>query len=245
MAPKEQPKNSIVHDLQITSSLRALRQNGIYILCLSVFILIGIFGLPRAWGRYQEVRDKLTSERKTVQELESALAVQAQYEAYDPTRLLKAVDRMMPQKEDYFKLIQSMQQLAKANGVILVTHTSPFKSKTKDMTSVSVTMRGSRTEMERVLANFTFVSGRFITMESVTYKPRERLMTFDLQYHTAPRLGTGKTIGAPPVDLINELLSYESAGGDIDVEVDAPVSTSSDPFAGETYEVQEASGTAE
>lgn len=234
MAQKEPPKNNLVEGLQLGSSLRVLRQNALYIVSLIVFILIGVLGLPIAWGRYQEIRDKAVSEKKIVQDLQTALAIQAQYEAFDPDRLLNVVDRMMPQKEDYFNLIQSMQQLARANGVILVAHTSPFKSKTKDVTSVTVTMRGSRAELERVLGNFSFVSGRFITVESVTYKPRERIMTFDIHYHTAPRLGTGGTLGQPPEQLIDELLSYEStASTSEDVALDTPVSTSSDPFRDE------------
>lgn len=82
------------------------------------------------------------------------------------------LNEMIPNEESYFKVIAAFEKLGAKTGVNIQSYSINLDDTTEEKLSLELTVSGSRENVEQMLRDYKFVSGRLITNE-------EMMVTFE------------------------------------------------------------------
>lgn len=175
--------NSLSNDLAVVGAF--IRYHAIYFVALFVFIVIGIFFIPNSFSQLLLLQSEVAKTEKEVSMLQREISLLNQYRPYIEDGILDDLNRAIPIKEDYFSAISAANQFANRSGVALLSHTSPFKTKTKALTKLTIILRGGFEDLPKILSQYSFKSGRLMTIDSISVKPVEQQISIDVTFHVA------------------------------------------------------------
>jgi len=93
--------------------------------------------------------------------------------------------KLIPEKEDFFSIINSLETLSKNSGFIITTYTINNSSLSQKNLSLKVAGYGDIKSFTRLLKIYSFASGRLITMNTLKYAGQNQVkltLTFTF-YH--------------------------------------------------------------
>lgn len=128
-----------------------------------------------------------------------------------------AVTQLIPEQEDYFLLVNSLENLANETGFVLSDYTIDLSDTSSEKLSLTVKGRGDREAFLRFLESYNFASGRLITIESIDYYlvADSQEYSFNLNFYTQKPPETTEepqTSGTDPSSLVSSVLVGDTQG---------------------------------
>lgn len=152
---------------------RLLKQNAAYIVALAVLLILIIFEIKIGFDRSSRIdRDNkiLTTEVKELQTkfdlLNSVVAGGRELDQY-----VELLNGLIPNAEDYFSIIKSLELLSQKTGFIITSYTVGVNTKVKDRFRLTVTGVGDTASFLNFLENYNFGGGRLITSDKIELNP--------------------------------------------------------------------------
>jgi hypothetical protein len=152
---------------------RLIKQNAVYISAL-ILLFILLFAVIKIGFDRIKVADKknriVTREARELQTkfdlLNSVVPASAELDQY-----IRLLNGLIPEAEDYFSIIQSLELLSQKTGFIVTSYTVSINSKLSDKFKLSITGIGDTSSFLNFLANYNFGGGRLITSDKIELNP--------------------------------------------------------------------------
>lgn len=165
-----------------------IRQNFIYIisfiflLILTIIVLfIGVLKLVKAHSTISKLSLEINQLKKQVEP----------YTYDDQTKSiiendLKFLNTLIPNVEDYFSIIYSLERLSDKTGFLIISYNVDLKTSTKDKIKLSVSGVGDSNTFLNFLKNYNFDGGRLITSDKIEYDiSKSDITKLNLNFYTS------------------------------------------------------------
>ncbi len=165
-----------------------IRQNFIFIISfiflftLTIIVLfIGILKLSQANSTISKLSLEINQLKK-----------QAEPYTYDDQTKsviendLKLLNTLIPNVEDYFSIIYSLERLSDKTGFLIVGYNVDLKTSTKNKIKLSVSGVGDSNAFLNFLKNYNFDGGRLITSDKIEYdSDKSDITKLNLTFYTS------------------------------------------------------------
>ena len=138
--------------------LRLIKQNIAYVFAAALLALLIVVQVKIGFDRlYQINKDNKLLERD-VKELQTKfdLLNLVVPESGELNRYIELLNALIPNAEDYFSIIRSLELLSQKTGFIITSYTVGVKTKVKDRFKLSITGVGDTTAFLSFLENYNF-----------------------------------------------------------------------------------------
>lgn len=146
-----------------------------------VVVLLIIFFLLVFSGRsYLEQRIKTESLQGEISVLKNRADVIAGSKKVAEDQIdeyINILSTLIPNAEDYFSLIYTLEKLSRDTGFIITNYTVNLSQKTSDKLSLTVEGQGDANSFIDFLKNYQFSGGRLITSEKIEFSSKESIGT--------------------------------------------------------------------
>jgi len=155
---------------------KLVRENIVYVasffLSLVIFGYLGLIYSRQYWQTIQKInvlkkRVAVLKERKQI--IESyRLARKKELDQFD--RLLMS---LIPAREDFFSIINSLEQLSQKTGFQIVSYKINFNQPRKNFLSITIAGEGDKDKFISFLREYNFSGGRLITINRISFSEKE------------------------------------------------------------------------
>lgn len=146
-----------------------------------VVVLMIIFFLLVFSGRsYLEQRTKTGSLKGEISVLKNRADVIAGSKKVAEDQIdeyTNILSTLIPNAEDYFSLIYTLEKLSRDTGFIITNYTVNLSQKTSEKLSLTVEGQGDANSFIDFLKNYQFSGGRLITSEKIEFSSKENIGT--------------------------------------------------------------------
>lgn len=163
-----------------------IKQNLIYIVSLLIFIALAIFVLPFQIRSYFELKERNTALNKELINLEQKKSFFYSFDADQIDKLIETLDRLLPNKEDYFSIFTTLDALSNQTGFALGDVSLSVNDTSPETLAINVLAVGSSYSYKTFLESYQYKGGRLITMDEVYYDPNEMSppVSLTLNFHS-------------------------------------------------------------
>jgi hypothetical protein len=169
-----------------TYSKRLLLQHTGYIIALIFFLILAVLFIPVQIRDYQTVKAELQTLNATIQDLSKRRGVIQEYPQEKLDDLVTVLNTIYPSQEDKFSIFSALDALASVSGMQIITYSSPFAGKSLHEVVIAVRARASEPAFRLFLRNHVFRSGRFMTIDKITYDVESGTVDFTAKFHSSP-----------------------------------------------------------
>lgn len=151
-----------------------VKENILYIvldisICFLILFFLTING-RKAFENTQKVIT-LTNEVQDLQRRDSIFKnVFLTQDSLDST--VKILNELIPNSEDYFSVIYSLEKLSRETNFVVSTYTINLKSSTPEKLKLSISGVGDRNAFLKFLSEYNFGGGRLITSDKIELTPQ-------------------------------------------------------------------------
>ncbi len=199
--------------------------------CMASITMVGtnkIVGVEADIARVQEEILKLQEKR----------ALLSSVSAQNLTTLesdLELMNRLIPESENYFTIIQTLERLSAKTGFQVTSYTINLKGSTENKLALSVHGEGEHDAFMRFLQSYQGDGGRFITIEEIALDPQQpNQIQLSLNFYSKssdePVENTNYQATIDELNKLKSKIDYQLLPGEQDQLISAPVSTKSNPF---------------
>lgn len=153
-----------------------LKENVAYIAVFITALVIGAVLIPVMSGRIANTNiqiDSLQREVTTLHNKEQTLNSVVNESAENLNDDLALVNKLIPDSEDYFSMIYSLEQLSQSTGFLINSYTVNLTKSTANKLSLSVTGVGDSATFLKLLQEYNVGGGRLITAEKIGVDPTQ------------------------------------------------------------------------
>ncbi|PIZ65789.1 hypothetical protein CO051_03770 [Candidatus Roizmanbacteria bacterium CG_4_9_14_0_2_um_filter_39_13] len=113
----------------------------------------------------------------------------------------ETLDKLIPDTETYFQVISAFEQLESRLGVSIESYSINLSETTEEKMSLSLTIKGTRENIESFLTNYNYYGGRLMTSEDFSYSAgNSDSISFDINlFHS---LSDASSSGPSPTDAV-------------------------------------------
>ncbi len=169
--------SSLSHKLKIEPYLKhLLKENAPHIVIFVVLVALTFVAVPISWGKYQEhatTASKLEGEVKTLREKAKSLDTLLATTPQDLSGDVKIMQTLIPDVEDYFSIIYSLDQLSASTNFIIVSYQINLQESQEGVLALSITGVGDSEAFIEFLKKYNFEGGRLMTAKSITLTDQE------------------------------------------------------------------------
>lgn len=83
------------------------------------------------------------------------------------------LEELIPNNESYFSVITTLEQLAARTGVVINAYSVNLDSTTEEKLTLSVTIEGDATSLQRFIQEYKYGGGRLLTTDGLNITPDE------------------------------------------------------------------------
>ncbi len=121
------------------------------------------------------------------------------------------LDQLIPEEESYFKVIAALEKLGAETGVSVESYSINLDDTTDEKMSLELSIRGNPDDIETLLRDYNYVSGRLITNEEVTVTYEDgATINFRVNLIHKPFSTTGSEntaiVNQNDIDFLNEIM---------------------------------------
>lgn len=153
--------------------LRLIKQNIAYVFAAALLALLIVVQVKIGFDRLYQINkdDKLL--QRDVKELQTKfdLLNLVVPESAELDRYIELLNGLIPNAEDYFSIIRSLELLSQKTGFIVTSYTVGVNAKVKDRFKLTITGIGDTTAFLNFLENYNFGGGRLITSDKIELNP--------------------------------------------------------------------------
>lgn len=103
----------------------------------------------------------------------------------DLKNYLDFMNKLIPNSEDYFSLIYSLEQISQKTGFYIQSYSLNVKTSTKEKLNLSISGSGNREAFVKFLDTYTFAGGRLMTSDKLELNPQlEGLLKIDVTFYS-------------------------------------------------------------
>lgn len=176
------PSRSLIHISTYAKRLM-IRHIG-YAIALVFFVILLVSFIPLQIHQYLDTRTQLKTAREDITKLDNRRAVIVQYPTERLDDLTITLNTLYPSVEDRFSIFTALENLQGVTGVGIVNYSSPFAGKTLDEISIGVKAKGDITAFRKLLRLHVFRSGRFMTLDKVTFDAKNDTINFTAKFYS-------------------------------------------------------------
>lgn len=166
-----------------------LKQNTPYIIICIIFVLLSIIGPFLVFNKFTENSQnlqKIEEEIKVLNARKTLLESIPAQSMNNPDQDIRILNSLIPDAEDYFSIIESLDALSQASGFEITSYTISTKNLVPDKLPLLITGVGDGEAFINFLKVYNFAGNRLITLDRVEYKPTPKESTYALSinfYH--------------------------------------------------------------
>lgn len=122
------------------------------------------------------------------------------------------LQKAIPDKETYFSVVTSLEQLASRTGVTIVSYSINIETTTASKLSLDIELVGPPAAIQKFYKSYQFAGGRLITTEKINFSGSDDgKVTASMNFYHQPYLSSGDTtiqsVSQKDIDFINEIKS--------------------------------------
>lgn len=164
-----------------------LKQNAVYFVIFVVLMVISAFVIPFFIAQIDKAKTELDKARLETSALETKrriLQTVVNENGDDIDADLALVTGLIPDSEDYFSMIYSLERLSQTTGFIINSYTVNLTKSNSKKLSLTVSGLGDSQSFLELLKNYNFAGGRLITAEKIGIDPLEQNgVSLDLNFY--------------------------------------------------------------
>lgn len=159
-----------------------------------VFLGFKIYGIYKQTVVLKQEIEQMKNATKLIQNNKDLL--QDNISDYNAT-----LDKLVPDTETYFQVISAFEQLESRLGVSIDSYSINLSETTEEKMSLTLTIKGTRENIESFLTNYNYFGGRLMTSEDFSYSAgSSESITFNINlFHS---LAGGPVAGSSPSDAV-------------------------------------------
>ncbi len=164
-----------------------INQNLVYFLIFGVLIIVSVIIVPLFISQIKQ--DAVNLEKSKI-EVTSLLIKQRALQSVidenkdDIDKDLALVTALIPDEEDFFTMIYSLDRLSKATGFTINNYTVNLVKSTGNKLSITVTGEGGSDTFLELLKTYNFAGGRLITAEKIGIDPLQQAgISLDINFY--------------------------------------------------------------
>lgn len=174
--------------LKIKPYLRfLLKQNLVYFILLGVLFILSATIVPYFISQISQAikdLDKAKAETNLLQVKKRVLQAVVNEHGSDIDSDLTLINRLIPDSEDYFTMIYSLEKLTASSGFIINSYAVNLTKSTGNKLSLTVTGLGDSESFLELLRIYNFGGGRLITAEKIGIDPSQQNgITLELNFY--------------------------------------------------------------
>lgn len=178
---------------------RLIKENFIYLVSAVVFIFLTIFILPGQILDYQTITKENKGLAEEIAQLERKRAIVASFDEDEIDQLIATLNTLLPQSEDYYSIFYALGAISQQTNFVITGLSIVFDSGSPEELVVEVATAGSPEAFITFLENYTYKSGRLITMDSIDYDPVSSATSLSLHFHSK-KIVTQEVKSIPVID---------------------------------------------
>lgn len=165
-------------------TLRLIKENILYLVSALVFILLLALVLPGQIDDYQKSKETNQQLLEEISQLEKKKALVASFDSDEIDQLVKTLNTILPQSEDYFSIFYALDAFSQQTNFIITGVSISFDNNSPEELTVDVQTAGTSEAFITFLENYIYKSGRLITMDSITYEPNVPATSLSLHFYS-------------------------------------------------------------
>ncbi len=217
-------------------TIRLFKENIVYVLLFVIFlVMLGVF-LPRQLSNYSELSQKKEKINQELSNLRTKKITVLSFTAGEIDELVKVLNRLIPNNEDYFSLFTTIENLSLSSGFAINSYKTVLPDSPKEELSVTINGEGSMNSLFDFLEKYHFGGGRLITVKEVKLTPNNlSIVTLQLTFYSKDFKSTNAdftTVDSSTVKSLKQISSgLEAIAANQDSSVPQPnYPVRSDPF---------------
>ncbi len=164
-----------------------INQNLVYFLLFAGLVIIGVLIIPFFIGEIDRSSadiEKSKIDATTLQIKQRVLQSVVNENKNDIDQDLALVTGLIPDTEDYFSMIYSLEQLSQSSGFVINNYSVNLKKSDSNKLSITVTGEGDSESFLELLRTYNFAGGRLITAEKIGIDPLQHSgVSLDLNFY--------------------------------------------------------------
>lgn len=167
-----------------------INQNLVYFFLFGALIILSVVVIPLFITQINDAQSNLV---KSKNETDTLLIKQRVLQSVidenkeDIDQDLALVTRLIPDEEDFFSMIYSLEQLSQSSGFIINNYSVNLTKSDSNKLSITVTGEGNSDSFLQLLRTYNFAGGRLITAEKIGIDPVQRSgISLDLNFYNKP-----------------------------------------------------------
>lgn len=189
------------------------------------------------YARVTELRSGIEQGKNDLQNLKQKQQLVAAF-TQEQTNLdedLKLMNRLIPQSQDYFTIIQSLENLSQQTQFQITSYTINLSSSTETKLAIIVRGVGDSGSFVRFLDDYQLNGGRLITIEKVTINPLnpgevQLNMNFYIESPSDPEADINYNMVLDQLGAIKNKIKYDFAPGQQAAQQDLSFPSKANPF---------------
>lgn len=155
-------------------TLKLLKENLLYLITLIVLPVVFTVSLVILYNQYNQNKktiDKLNSDNVNLKKKIDFIQYKGTLltQNLDINQLTQVFSQLVPNTEDYFSILLSLENLSKISNFIITNYVVNLGASTKNVISISIEGQGDNNNFLDFLKNYNFSSGRLITVDKIEY----------------------------------------------------------------------------
>lgn len=155
--------------------LRLIKDNVVYI--ISIAVILGLLGVTIKMSIGKIIQSNKKVKQLTADNLELNKKVKL-YETTIPSTEkldddIKLLNNLIPNIEDYFSIIYSLDKLSQETGFLIVDYTVNTRTSNANKMSITVNGLGDSSTFLKFLDEYRYAGGRLITSDKIELDPQQ------------------------------------------------------------------------
>lgn len=163
---------------------RLLKQHIGYIIALVFFVALFMTFIPLQIRQYIALRSQISTLNDEIRELSERRNAIQQYNTDELDELVFLLNSLYPAVEDRFSIYSALDNMQFAHGILITKSSSPFSGKSFNEITIVIDAIADFPTFREFMQNYPFYSGRFITLERVSYNVERQTMTVTTVFHS-------------------------------------------------------------
>ena len=154
---------------------RQIRENAVYFIISVGLVVSFIVSILIFFAKKSENEISKQALQKDINDLQLKVnfisnEAKIQSEGIDIDAMNALLSKLVPEKEDYFSIIDTFDRLSQSTGFIITSYSLDLTKSTKDKLSIAVEGTGDQNAFLNFLNNYSYGGGRLITVDSIDYQ---------------------------------------------------------------------------
>lgn len=164
--------------------IRLLQKHIIYLCGLILFTFLIFSFIPFQLKKYVDAKKSVKRLDENLNQLTIKRSTIIQYSKRNIDQQLSIINTLLPNTEDKFSIFNAIDNLQFVYGMLIERYSSPYAASGDKFITISVLAQAEESQFQDFLKNYYYLSGRYISIDAITYVPGSRSLSFTATFYT-------------------------------------------------------------